>query len=144
MARHASVFSKLSRTFSRLGIEMKGDGVIYDVVIDSVPYCIEINEDKQTFEVFQYVEGLGGPLTKDQFDCALETVQTCFDGCYENYDGTWDEECAIFFSPTYMMEGVPCVTKAELMNIMSEFFDAWTFMCVNSCMVTDSTLSGIL
>lgn len=114
---------------------MKED-TLYSFEKEHVDYLMDISEDEETFTLINIIVGLKGELTKDQFDTSLDVVKHF----HEDYDGDWNGGSSYFTSPSYCLHGFKSVPKDQMEKIIEDFFEAYSFMCMNVCMVTDDTI----
>lgn len=97
---------------------------------------IFIDEETETFSINEYVMGLKGKLTKEEFEMALDVTKHF----HKEYDGEWNDGISYFYSPAYCLKGIRTIPQDQMDKIIEEFFEAYSFMAANACMVTDDTI----
>ena len=136
MRKKTKTYNKVAKALADLGIEGFMEICICTIKKNNINYMLYIDEDTETFSVMQYVSGLYGTLTKQEFDTALDVVKEF----HKDYDGDWNDGTSYLSSPAYCLKGVKTLPKEELEKILEDFFKAWSFMCANTCAITDDSI----
>lgn len=136
MRMKTKTFKKIARVLAEMGIELKKDDTLYSFEKDHVDYLVDVDEEEETFCLIEMVMGLKGELTKEQFDIAMDVVKHF----HKDYDGDWNDGKSYIASPTYCLKGFKGIPKDQMEEIIKDFFDVFTFMCANACLVTDDTI----
>ena len=136
MRRKTKTYKKIAKVFDELGIRLVKEDTLYSFEKEHVDYLMDISEDEETFTLINIIVGLKGELTKVQFDTSLDVVKHF----HEDYDGDWNDGSSYFTSPSYCLHGFKSVPKYQMEKIIEDFFEAYSFMCMNVCMVTDDTI----
>lgn len=136
MRKKTKTYNKVAKALADLGIEGFMEICICTIKKNNIDYMLYIDEDTETFSVMQYVSGLYGTLTKQEFDTALDVVKEF----HKDYDGDWNDGTSYLSSPAYCLKGVKILPKEELEKILEDFFKAWSFMCANTCAITDDSI----
>ena len=91
------------------------------------------------FWVCQVVQGYNGNLAEEEFNTMLDVVK----GFYPECHGCWREELSFVCTPGYH-----CITDGKAISgealgeILSRFFETWSFACANAFLLTDETIWG--
>lgn len=125
MRKKTKTYKKIAKALEALGIKGSVENCICAIEKDSIDYLIYIDEETETFSVMQYVTGLRGTLTKQEFDTSLEVAKEF----HKEYDGDWNYGISYFSSPTYGLKGIKTIPGDQLKKIIADFDEAWTFMC---------------
>lgn len=136
MRKKTKTLKKIAKVLEEIGCELKNDGTLYSFKKDYIDYLIDVDEEEETFCLIEMVVGLNGELTKQQFDVAMDVVKHF----HKDYDGEWNDGKSYIVSPTYCLKGFKDIPKEQMEKIVKDFFEAFTFMCANACLVTDDTI----
>lgn len=136
MRKKTKTYSKIAKALEALGIKGTLENNICAIEKGNIDYLIYIDEETETFSVMQYVTGLRGTLTKQEFDTSLEVTKEF----HKEYDGDWNDGISYFSSPIYCLKGIKVLPEEQLKRIIDDFFEVWLFMCANTCAITDETI----
>lgn len=136
MRQKSKTYNKIARVLDKLGYKYKKEGAICSFETDTFEYLIYIDEETETFSINEYVMGLKGNLTKEEFEMALDVTKHF----HNEYDGDWNEGISYFYSPAYSLKCIKTISQEQMNKIVEEFFEAYSFMSANACMVTDDTI----
>jgi len=136
MRPKCKTYNKIVRVLDKLGYKYKKEGAICSFETDTFEYLIFIDEETETFSINEYVMGLKGKLTKEEFEMALDVTKHF----HKEYDGEWNDGISYFNSPAYCLKGIRTIPQDQMDKIIEEFFEAYSFMAANACMVTDDTI----
>lgn len=136
MRAKTKTYNKIVRVLDKLGYKYKKEGAICSIETDTFEYLIFIDEETETFSIMEYVMGLKGNLTKDEFDMAYDVTKHF----HMEYDGEWNDGISYFSSPPYCLKGIKSIPEKQMDEIIKNFFEAYTFMTANACLVTDDTI----
>ena len=136
MRQKSKTYNKIARVLDKLGYKYKKEGAICSFETNTFEYLIYIDEETETFSINEYVMGLKGNLTKEEFEMALDVTKHF----HNEYDGDWNEGISYFYSPAYCLKGIRTIPQDQMDKIIEEFFEAYSFMAANACMVTDDTI----
>lgn len=137
MRRKAKTFKKIASVLAEIGCELKIDGALYSFQKDYIDYLVDVDEEDEIFCLIERVVGLKGELTKEQFDIAIDVIKHF----HIDYDGDWNDGKSYITSPTYCLNRFKVIPKNQMEEIIKDFFEVFTFMCANACMLTDDTIS---
>ena len=137
MRRKTKTCKKIASVLAEIGCELKKDGTLYSFQKDHIDYLVDVDEEEEIFCLIEMVVGLKGELTKEQFDIAIDVVKHF----HKDYDGDWNDGKSYITSPTYCLKRFKVIPKDQMEEIIKDFFEVFTFMCVNACMLTDDTIS---
>ena len=137
MRRKAKTFKKIASVLAEIGCELKIDGTLYSFQKDYIDYLVDVDEEEEIFCLIERVVGLKGELTKEQFDIAIDVIKHF----HIDYDGDWNDGKSYITSPTYCLNRFKVIPKNQMEEIIKDFFEVFTFMCANACMLTDDTIS---
>lgn len=137
MRRKAKTFKKIASVLAEIGCELKIDGALYSFQKDYIDYLVDVDEEEEIFCLIERVVGLKGELTKEQFDIAIDVIKHF----HIDYDGDWNDGKSYITSPTYCLNRFKVIPKNQMEEIIKDFFEVFTFMCANACMLTDDTIS---
>lgn len=136
MRRESKTFNKVARALDALGYEVKREGDLCSFEKDHVDHLIDVDEETETFSIVEFVMGLKGELTKEQFDTAMDVVKHF----HNDYDGDWNEGKSYLSSPVYCLKDCDAMPTDQMEEIIQDFTEVFTFMCANACLVTDDSL----
>lgn len=136
MRRKTKTYNKVAKVFSELGIELVNQDMLYSFEMNHIDYLLDISEEEETFTIINIIVGIKGALSKEQFETSLDVVKHF----HENYDGDWNGGSSYFTSPSYSLHGIKSIPKDQMEKIIEDFFEVYTFMCLNVCIVTDDTI----
>lgn len=136
MRRKTKTYNKVAKVFSELGIELVNQDMLYSFEMNHIDYLLDISEEEETFTIINIIVGIKGTLSKEQFETSLDVVKHF----HENYDGDWNGGSSYFTSPSYCLHGIKSIPKVQMEKIIEDFFEVYTFMCLDVCMVTDDTI----
>ena len=132
------VMDILQAAAAELGTEIKQDGNRRFLIrYEYVDYYIVTFRYK--FWIGQEVIGYNGNLTEEEFHTMLGVVKGYHPECY----GFWNEVVSFVHTPSYH-----CITNGKAISgkalgeILSKFFEAWSFACINAFLLTDETIWG--
>ena len=94
MRPKCKTYNKIVRVLDKLGYKYKKEGAICSFETDTFEYLIFIDEETETFSINEYVMGLKGNLTKEEFEMALDVTKHF----HNEYDGDWNEGCLLYTS----------------------------------------------
>lgn len=136
MRAKAITYNKIVKVLDKLGYKYKRKGSICSFETDTLEYLIFIDEETETFAINEYVMGLKGNLTKEEFDMALDVTKHF----HKEYEGEWNDGISYFSSPPYCLKGIKSIPQKQMDEIIKNFFEAYTLMTANACLVTDDTI----
>lgn len=136
MRAKAITYDKIVKVLDKLGYKYKKEGSICSFETDTFEYLLFIDEETETFSINEYVMGLKGNLTKEEFDMALDVTKHF----HKEYEGEWNDGISYFSSPPYCLKGIKSIPQNQMDEIIKNFFEAYTFMAANACLVTDDTI----
>ena len=136
MRQKCKTYNKIVRVLDKLGYKYKKEGATCSFETDTFEYLIFIDEETETLSINEYVMGLKDKLTKEEFEMALDVTKHF----HKEYDGEWNDGISYFYSPTYCLKGIRTIPQDQMDKIIEEFFEAYSFMAANACMVTDDTI----
>ena len=136
MRQKCKTYNKIVRVLDKLGYKYKKEGATCSFETDTFEYLIFIDEETETLSIKEYVMGLKGKLTKEEFEMALDVTKHF----HKEYDGEWNDGISYFYSPAYCLKGIRTIPQDQMDKIIEEFFEAYSFMAANACMVTDDTI----
>lgn len=136
MRAKTKTYNKIVKVLDKLGYKYKKEGAICSFETDTFEYLIFIDEETETFAINEYVMGLKGNLTKEEFDMALDVTKHF----HKEYEGEWNDGISYFSSPPYCLKGIKSIPQKQMDEIIKNFFEAYTLMTANVCLVTDDTI----
>ena len=136
MRANAITYNKIVKVLDKLGYKYKREGSICSFETDTFEYLIFIDEETETFAINEYVMGLKGNLTKEEFDMALDVTKHF----HKEYEGEWNDGISYFSSPPYCLKGIKSIPQKQMDEIIKNFFEAYALMTANACLVTDDTI----
>lgn len=136
MRAKAITYDKIVKALDKLGYKYKKEGSICSFETDTFEYLLFIDEETETFSINEYVMGLKGNLTKEEFDMALDVTKHF----HKEYEGEWNDGISYLSSPPYCLKGIKSIPQNQMDEIIKNFFEAYTFMAANACLVTDDTI----
>ena len=95
MRQKCKTYNKIVRVLDKLGYKYKKEGAICSFETDTFEYLIFIDEETETFSINEYVMGLKGKLTKEEFEMALDVTKHF----HKEYNGEWNDGISYFYSP---------------------------------------------
>lgn len=136
MRRKTKTYKKVARVLAEMGCDLKKDGTLYSFEKDHIDYLVDVDEEEETFCLIEMVMGLKGELTQGQFDTAMDVVKHF----HKDYDGDWNDGKSYIASPSYCLKGFKGIPRDQMEEIIKDFFEVFSFMCANACLVTDNTI----
>ena len=119
-------------------ISQSSDGCI-TIEYDVMEYFLDYDEETRSFCLSYFVSGLKGSLMEKEFNLVLDVVKDFYPNC----SGDWNEGDSYVSSPWYRVIVDRKAINGELLGkIIEHFFEAWSFACVNACLITDETVCG--